>query len=217
MKRDASVYTFRHTAAIRDAKSGFTKSQLCLKYGWKIGSRVPSVYLHLSAKDLREVVRNIYGGKPLEPPKPQTAECPKCHALNHPSQYYCSKCGSPLDAQVSAQKSVLIEELKQEIQELKNFVRKLLISKQAFPNAQRLFSETSSSSANFLRRETLNLLSFYDSSDKTHTFWKVQGMLLRYQNLAIPPLPANTAWVCGSGYGAPDGFITSFLSWTRPW
>jgi len=129
IKKKIMIYTFRHTSATRDAKLGFTEAQLCLKYGWKIGSRVPSVYLHLSAKDLRDVVKNIYGGKPLEPPKPQTIECPKCHALNHPSQHYCSNCGAPLNPQEIAQKSVSIEELKQEIQELGNLVRKLLASK----------------------------------------------------------------------------------------
>jgi Site-specific recombinase XerD len=130
IKKDVSIYTFRHTSATRDAKLGFTEAQLCLKYGWKIGSRVPAVYLHLSAKDLRDVVRNIYGGKPLEPPKPQTIECPKCHALNHPSQYYCSNCGAPLNPQDIAQKSVSIEELKYRIDKLTDIISKLLNEKQ---------------------------------------------------------------------------------------
>ena len=130
IKKDVSIYTFRHTSATRDAKLGFTEAQLCLKYGWKIGSRVPAVYLHLSAKDLREVVRNIYGGKPLEPPKPQTIECPKCHALNHPSQYYCSNCGAPLNLHEIAQKSVSIEELKYRIDKLTEIISKLLNEKQ---------------------------------------------------------------------------------------
>ncbi|MFP3133131.1 MAG: site-specific integrase [Nitrososphaeria archaeon] len=130
IKKDVSIYTFRHTSATRDAKLGFTEAQLCLKYGWKIGSRVPSVYLHLSAKDLRDVVRNIYGGKPLEPPKPQTIECPKCHALNHPSQNYCSNCGAPLNLQEIAQKSVSIEELKYRIDKLTDIISKLLNEKQ---------------------------------------------------------------------------------------
>jgi len=129
IKKDVSVYTFRHTSATRDAKLGFTEAQLCLKYGWKIGSRVPSVYLHLSAKDLRDVVRNIYGGKPLEPPKPQTIECPKCHALNHPSQHYCSNCGAPLNPQEIAQKSVSVEELKYRIDKLTDIITKLLSEK----------------------------------------------------------------------------------------
>ncbi|MFP3261913.1 MAG: site-specific integrase [Nitrososphaeria archaeon] len=106
IKKGVSIYTFLHTSTTRDAKLGFTEAQLCLKYGWKIGSRVPSVYLHLSAKDLREVVRNICGGKLLELPKPQTIECHRCHALNHPSQHYCSNCGASLNPQEIAQKSV---------------------------------------------------------------------------------------------------------------
>jgi len=129
IKKDVSIYTFRHTSATRDAKLGFTEAQLCLKYGWKIGSRVPSVYLHLSAKDLREVVKNIYGGKPLEPSKPQTIECPKCHALNHPSQNYCSNCGSPLNPQEIVQKSVSVEELKYRIDKLTDIITKLLSEK----------------------------------------------------------------------------------------
>jgi len=129
IKKDVSVYTFRHTAATRDAKLGFTEAQLCLKYGWKIGSNVPSVYLHLSAKDLRNVVRNIYGGKPLEPPAPQTVECPKCHASNHPSQHYCSNCGASLNPQEIAQKSVSIEELKYKVDKLSDVLMKLLNEK----------------------------------------------------------------------------------------
>jgi len=129
VKKGVSVYTFRHTAATRDAKLGFTEAQLCLKYGWKIGSHVPSVYVHLSAKDLRDVVRNIYGGKPLEPPAPQTIECPKCHAPNHPSQHYCSNCGAPLNPQEIAQKSVSIEELKYEVDKLSDVLSKLINEK----------------------------------------------------------------------------------------
>jgi len=129
IKKDVSVYTFRHTAATRDAKLGFTEAQLCLKYGWKIGSDVPSVYLHLSAKDLRDVVRNIYGGKLVEPPKPQTIECPKCHASNHPSQHYCSNCGAPLNPQEIAQKSVSIEELKYKVDKLSDVILKLINEK----------------------------------------------------------------------------------------
>ncbi|MFP3214361.1 MAG: tyrosine-type recombinase/integrase [Nitrososphaeria archaeon] len=129
IKKDVSIYTFRHTSATRDAKLGFTEAQLCLKYGWKIGSRVPSVYLHLSAKDLRDVVKNIYGGKPLEPPKPQTIECPRCHALNHPSQNYCSNCGAPLNLREIAQKSVSIEDLKYRIDKLTDIITKLLSEK----------------------------------------------------------------------------------------
>jgi integrase len=65
VKKNVTIYLFRHSAATRDARLGFTESQLCLKYGWVIGSRVPSVYLHLTASDLREkICRFTAGSRP---------------------------------------------------------------------------------------------------------------------------------------------------------
>ena len=119
IKKDVTIYLFRHSAATRDARLGFSESQLCLKYGWVLGSRVPSVYLHLTANDLRDKIKQVYGGRPAEPPKPQTIECPRCHAPNHPSQLYCSNCGAPL---YGYQQSTVIEGLKDELKELKELV-----------------------------------------------------------------------------------------------
>ncbi|MGC9209626.1 MAG: tyrosine-type recombinase/integrase, partial [Nitrososphaeria archaeon] len=126
IKKKVTVYLFRHSAATRDARLGFTESQLCLKYGWVIGSRVPSVYLHLTAGDLREKIMQVYGGKPVEQPKPQTIECPRCHAPNHPSQHYCSNCGAPL---YGYQQSTVIEELRRELRELRDMLLSLRGSK----------------------------------------------------------------------------------------
>ena len=40
-------YLLRHTAASRDARPGWTEVELCQKYRWKLGSRMPRVYIHI--------------------------------------------------------------------------------------------------------------------------------------------------------------------------
>ncbi|HUR64042.1 MAG TPA: tyrosine-type recombinase/integrase [Candidatus Thermoplasmatota archaeon] len=56
-----SPHDFRHTAATRDGENGWSEFQLCDKYGWVYGSRMPRRYLHLSLKKQRERVRRDAG------------------------------------------------------------------------------------------------------------------------------------------------------------
>jgi integrase len=123
LKKRIYAHLFRHSAASRDARSGFTEAQLCLKYGWVMGSRMPRVYLHLAGTDLKQKIMEVYGGKEVERPKPQTVKCPRCSAPNHPSQNYCFTCGSPLEP---AAKTVELEEMKKELGEIKETLKALL-------------------------------------------------------------------------------------------
>ncbi len=123
VKKRINPYVFRHTAASRDAKLGFTEAQLCLKYGWVFGSKMPRVYIHLAGTDLREKVMEAYAGKEVEKREPQTVKCPRCSALNNPGQNYCYTCGSPLNPQGRA---IEVEELKKDVREIKDALRSLL-------------------------------------------------------------------------------------------
>jgi len=123
MRKKVNPYVFRHTAASRDARLGFTEAQLCLKYGWVFGSKMPRVYIHLAGTDLREKVMEAYGGKEVEKKEPQTVKCPRCSALNNPGQKYCYTCGSPLNPQG---RSIEVEELKRDVKEIKDAIRSLL-------------------------------------------------------------------------------------------
>lgn len=51
-------HLFRHSAATRMA-SHMTEAQLCVYFGWAIGSRTPRVYVHLSGRDLKDVMDRI--------------------------------------------------------------------------------------------------------------------------------------------------------------
>ncbi len=123
VRKNVNPYVFRHTAASRDAKLGFTEAQLCLKYGWVFGSKMPRVYIHLAGTDLREKVMEVYAGMEVEKREPQTIKCPRCSALNNPGQNYCYTCGSPLSPQG---RSIEVEELKRDVREIKDVLRSLL-------------------------------------------------------------------------------------------
>jgi integrase/recombinase XerD len=125
IKRNIYPYIFRHTAATRDAKLGFSDAQLCMKYGWVIGSDKPRVYIHMVGKDLKQKIMETYAGAdaPIVKPDLQTSKCARCSAMNQPAQNYCYRCGSPLRYQ---NKGTEVEELRSEISEIKEALRMLL-------------------------------------------------------------------------------------------
>ena len=129
IRKKISPYLFRHSAATRDARLGFTEAQLCMKYGWTLGSKMPRVYLHMANTDLYSKILEAYGGEEAEKPKPQTVKCSRCHAHNHTSQRFCGNCGEPLSPLDLSKMSIIYEEqklqTKSEISELKETVTAL--------------------------------------------------------------------------------------------
>lgn len=49
-------HDFRHTCATEKARLGWNEYQMCQYFGWRIGSRTPRVYVHLSLDDQRNLV-----------------------------------------------------------------------------------------------------------------------------------------------------------------
>lgn len=129
IKKNIYPYIFRHTAATRDAKLGFSEAQLCMKYGWVIGSDKPRVYIHMVGKDLKQKIMETYAGgeAPIAKPEPHVSKCPRCSTINQPAQNYCYRCGSLLKYQ---NKGTEYEELKSEISEIKEALRMLLNKQQ---------------------------------------------------------------------------------------
>ncbi|MGI0086791.1 MAG: tyrosine-type recombinase/integrase [Nitrosotalea sp.] len=123
IKKEICPYIFRHSAASRDARLGFSESQLCLKYGWVLGSKMPRIYIHISGTALKDKIMEAYAGRQPEATRPQTVSCPRCGISNHPSQKYCSSCGSPIEPK---EDTIRLEELKHEISEIKDILGSLL-------------------------------------------------------------------------------------------
>ena len=128
-------YLFRHSAATRDARLGFTESQLCMKYGWVLGSKMPRVYLHLANTDLYEKIAETYGGKIVKKPEPQTLTCARCQRANHLSQRLCGWCGSPLHEEDIAKQSIELEEARQKDNEKIEYLESQLTEMQNKLNA----------------------------------------------------------------------------------
>ncbi len=70
----------RHGSATVNARY-LTDSELKVRYGWAMSSRMPAVYVHLSSQDLDDKLQSIYSGKPVETKEPEFSPivCPRCN------------------------------------------------------------------------------------------------------------------------------------------
>jgi hypothetical protein len=67
-------------------------------FGWGRDSEMPSIYVHLSGRDVDNSVLSIYGIKEAEKsqePVLKVHECPRCKDPNDPAAMFCHKCGLP--------------------------------------------------------------------------------------------------------------------------
>ncbi|MBI4141016.1 site-specific integrase [Candidatus Woesearchaeota archaeon] len=99
IKKRCNPYIFRHTRASQLAHH-LTEFQMNHYFGWVQGSEMPSIYVHISGKDLDEHILKIHGMKPGEPPnliKPQNRMCQRCKEINTPNALYCTKCAEIVD------------------------------------------------------------------------------------------------------------------------
>jgi integrase/recombinase XerD len=101
LNRRVFPYIFRHSRATYNA-SFMTESQLCAYHGWLQGSRMPSIYVHMSGRDVDEVLLDHYGIVKKEDSKKDTPKrCPRCTEINAPNVRYCFKCGMPMDRETA--------------------------------------------------------------------------------------------------------------------
>ncbi|MEM3637268.1 MAG: site-specific integrase [Conexivisphaerales archaeon] len=127
VKKRIYPHLFRHSAATRDAKY-LTESELKVKYGWVGDSRMAATYVHLASADLDNKLAAIYAGRPVETIKPKFVPiiCPRCGEQNTPGQRYCSRCGTPLRPEELAKSTVKLEEIRRELGELRDALKKAL-------------------------------------------------------------------------------------------
>jgi site-specific recombinase XerD len=100
IKKRCNPYIFRHSRASQLARH-LTEFQMNSYFGWIQGSRMPSLYVHISGKDLDEDILRINGMKPGEKPiafKPQARACPRCREINAPNALYCCRCAEIVDS-----------------------------------------------------------------------------------------------------------------------
>lgn len=101
INKRCNPHIFRHSRATYMANF-LTEAQMCEYFGWKQGSDMPGVYVHLSGRDVDNAVLGIYGlsiqKEKEESTKVQPKKCVRCCYMNSPTSKFCNRCGLPLDA-----------------------------------------------------------------------------------------------------------------------
>jgi len=103
LKKSVNPHIFRHSRATYLAKH-LTEAQMCEYFGWVQGSRMPSIYVHLSGRDVDGALLKIYGmeeEEKLEEPKLKPKKCPRCGYLNSADAKYCNNCGLIVDVDLA--------------------------------------------------------------------------------------------------------------------
>lgn len=105
IKKRVWLYLIRHSR-ITPASKVLPHALLCRTAGWKQGSRMPQVYIHLSGEDLDDAHRILNG---ITEETRQCSEkimavgCKRCFSKNVPGSKFCARCGSPLSLEAAIQ------------------------------------------------------------------------------------------------------------------
>jgi ribosomal protein L40E len=103
-----------------------TEAQMNNYFGWKQGSNMPSVYVHLSGRDMDNAILKMNGIKSKNTEKKQSfapRQCQRCDIMNPPAGKFCFKCGMPLD-----QETVMkVEEKRNEMDNIMTILLKDLL------------------------------------------------------------------------------------------
>jgi site-specific recombinase XerD len=104
LKKRVTPHKLRHSRATFLATK-LTETQMNQVFGWKQGSEMPSVYVHLSGRDVDDAILGVYGLRNVEEEKPKLTPriCPRCNITNAYNAKFCARCGLALDIQAAAQ------------------------------------------------------------------------------------------------------------------
>jgi site-specific recombinase XerD len=96
-------HALRHGRATINANH-FTEAQMNQYFGWKQGSDISRVYVHMSGRDVDSAVLKMKGLKTQEETVEKTLspkKCPRCGIMNKSIGKFCTRCGMALDLKVA--------------------------------------------------------------------------------------------------------------------
>lgn len=101
IKKRINAHNFRHSRATFLADY-LTDSQMKEFFGWVQSSKMASVYIHMSGKNLDKALFKLNGIENNENEKKEETDfkskkCSKCGEISPPTNKFCSKCGFVLD------------------------------------------------------------------------------------------------------------------------
>jgi len=103
IKKRINPHSFRHARATSLANK-LTEAQMKEFFGWVQSSKMASVYVHLSGRNVDNALLQIHGLAKEEGRKEtvlKLKKCPRCQDTNDPTSQFCKKCGSPLDIETT--------------------------------------------------------------------------------------------------------------------
>jgi len=109
VRKRVNPYSFRHAAATYMANF-LTEAQMCEFFGWKQGSKMPSVYVRLSGRDIDNRLLELHGlkPKPNERLEATVKACPRCEQKNPSTSRFCNRCGSAINLQAAIENDARI-------------------------------------------------------------------------------------------------------------
>jgi integrase/recombinase XerD len=99
VKKRVNPHNFRHSRATHLANF-LTEAQMKEYFGWVQASKMASIYVHLSGRDVDNAILKVYGmetDEKKEESKLKPINCQRCGESNQATNKYCSMCGFPLD------------------------------------------------------------------------------------------------------------------------
>jgi integrase len=104
VRKRVHPHLFRHSRATHLANV-LTEAQLRVYFGWTKDSEMPSIYVHLSGRDVDRSLLEHYGRKIDDghdtPKELWPKKCPRCGLENPATGIYCTRCSCPLDERVA--------------------------------------------------------------------------------------------------------------------
>jgi integrase/recombinase XerD len=98
IKKKVNPHNFRHSRSTHLSKH-LTEAQMDQYLGWVQGSKMPSVYVHLSGRDVDAALLKLQGEE-IEEAKERTKlvkkNCVRCGTENAPTSKFCHRCGMAL-------------------------------------------------------------------------------------------------------------------------
>jgi ribosomal protein L40E len=127
VKKKVNPHAFRHARATFMARH-LKEPEMREFFGWGKDSEMPSIYVHLSGRDVDSSVLAVYGikeAKEDQEPVLKVVTCQRCHEPNDPASRFCRRCGLPLkDAQAADKLEEVVFDLLRAIAELNPEVKK---------------------------------------------------------------------------------------------
>ncbi|MFQ5815701.1 MAG: tyrosine-type recombinase/integrase, partial [Candidatus Hydrothermarchaeaceae archaeon] len=118
IKKKVYPYIFRHTRATIYA-SVMTEAQMCIFFGWRQGSKMPAVYVHLSGREVDDRLLEFYNLRRDQKTREEKLpwKCVVCGSTNPDHMEICYNC---MKLRPSAKDPLgeLLESRKHEIQHL---------------------------------------------------------------------------------------------------